>query len=374
MLKENISIVHFQPLEVYPPVMNVINSMVLQSFNAQVISTPCSYGSCFTNNNIELLRINRRFGNLLGRYFWYLQFAIQGFWNILKFRPNVILYYESYSVFPVFLYSFLFTDTRIFIHYHEYESLVERNAASGYSKFLFFLERSLIQKAVWVSQTNADRKLLFLAVHRNLNVNKFRIFPNFPSRNWIINGVSQQKKRDKELLRILYVGSLGMDTTYISEFLKWVEEQKGKVIFTIISQKIKPNVQALISNCNRIWVNQIENMSYQDLPSEICKHDIGVVLYSGHIPNFVYNVPNKVNEYLACGLNVWYSDVLISTRKFAQENPQYPLYSVDFSKGKELMGPEFSSEPFEFKHWHEDAVQPLIDSIKQAMNDSLNTF
>ena len=44
-------------------------------------------------------------------------------------------------------------------------------------------------------------------------------------------------------------------------------------------------------------------------------YHIGLTLYNGHIPNFVYNVPNKVFEYLACGLDVWYSKDLISTQK-----------------------------------------------------------
>jgi hypothetical protein len=38
-------------------------------------------------------------------------------------------------------------------------------------------------------------------------------------------------------------------------------------------------------------------------------------LYKGHIPNYIYNVPNKVYEYLACGLQVWYSKDLLTTEK-----------------------------------------------------------
>jgi hypothetical protein len=51
----------------------------------------------------------------------------------------------------------------------------------------------------------------------------------------------------------------------------------------------------------------------------LINYDIGVTIYNGHIPNYIYNVPNKILEYLACGLNVWYSSELISTQKFIEE-------------------------------------------------------
>lgn len=56
-------------------------------------------------------------------------------------------------------------------------------------------------------------------------------------------------------------------------------------------------------------------IDYYELPKELIKYDIGLVLYKGHIPNYIYNVPNKVYEYLACGLQVWYSKDLLTTDK-----------------------------------------------------------
>lgn len=46
-------------------------------------------------------------------------------------------------------------------------------------------------------------------------------------------------------------------------------------------------------------------INYSDLPGVIRAYDVGVILYNGHIANYVFNAPNKLFEYLACGLDVW---------------------------------------------------------------------
>jgi hypothetical protein len=366
-----LTIVHFQPVEGYPPVMNVIDSMVSEGVETNVISTNHRGGDWFVNSNSEVLRIGKSYGSVINRYLCYLQFAIIGFWKLLKFKPGAIMIYESYSVLPVFLYSIICPKVNLLIHYHEFESKAEKQRASGYSQFLFFLEKRLLSKAIWVSQTNIERKFKFQALFPQINEKQFRVFPNYPSENWVVKE-KNRKNENSDIVKFIHVGSLGIETTFVREFIEWIQMQEGRATLTVVSQNLEQAVIDLISQ--KHGVTLIRNIPYQELPEMIVKHHVGVVLYTGHVPNFIYNVPNKVNEYLACGLNVWYSDVLISTHEFAEENPQYPLYSVDFSKGEGLLTPEYSSEPFKFNHWHEDAVQPLIDSIKQAMDSSLNTF
>ena len=351
--------------------MNVIDSMVIESFETQIISTHHCGGDWFVNSYSEILRIGKAYGSVINRYLCYLQFAIIGFWKLLKFKPMVIMIYESYSVLPVFLYSIICPKVNLLIHYHEFVSKDEMRSASAYSQFLCFLENRLLSKAIWVSQTNLERKFKFQSLFPQMNEKQLRVFPNYPSDNWVVKG-KNRKNEDPDIVKFIHVGSLGIETTFVREFIEWIQMQNGRATLTVISQNLEQAVIDLISQ--KQWVTLIRDIPYQELPEMIVEHNVGVVLYKGHVPNFVYNVPNKVNEYLACGLNVWYSDVLISTQKFAAENPQYPLFSVDFSRGENLLAPEYSSESFEFKHWHEEAVQPLIDSIKQAMDSSLNTF
>jgi hypothetical protein len=55
------------------------------------------------------------------------------------------------------------------------------------------------------------------------------------------------------------------------------------------------------------------------------------VLYKGNTTNFVYNVPNKVFEYLRCGLRVWYPQEMMGLRHFAERHPG-PLRELQFSR------------------------------------------
>ena len=337
----------------------------------QVITTNHEGGNWFHPEKVIIFRLSSVFGSTLNRYSCYLQFAFLGLSKLLRFKPTHILYYETYSALPVFLYSILFPSVNLLIHYHEFESLTEKQSSTAYSKFLHLLEKRLLRKAIWVSLTNEERLQQFHELHPQLLKDQLNIFPNYPSKFWINQRLTKDTKTPA-VLKFIYVGSLGLETTYIREMIDWIQAKNGRATLTIVSQNAKKEVLDYLSE--KPWVKFIENIPYQELPNIICENHTGVVLYNGHSPNYIYNLPNKVNEYLACGLNVWYSDVLISTRKFAEENPSYPLFSVDFSMGKDLLAPNFSSEPFEFKHWHEEAVQPLIDSIKHAMDSSLNTF
>jgi hypothetical protein len=369
-VRKKLLIVHFQPVEGYPPVMNVINSMENEGFETVVFTTHQRGGDWFKNKNTVFHRLGKAFGTVQNRYFCYLQFGLIGFVKLLKFKPNAILMYESYSVLPVFLYSLISPKTFLFIHYHEFESKQEKQVASRYSKWLYYLERRLISKAIWVSQTNSDRILRFQELHPNLRDDQLRVFPNNPSRNWVEQGLHETPK-NTGILKFIHVGSLGMKTTHVESFIQWIQAQKGTATLTIVSQNIELEVEKLIENNQ--FVKLIRSVPYQELPTLIIEHHIGVVLYNGHIPNYIFNVPNKVNEYLACGLNVWFSDVLISTQNFAQENPGYPLFALDFSKGIQMDAPAISQEKFEFRHWHEDAVKPLIDALQTTLNDSVHT-
>jgi hypothetical protein len=72
-------------------------------------------------------------------------------------------------------------------------------------------------------------------------------------------------------------------------------------------------------------------VNYFKLPKVLVNYDMGLTLYKGHIPNYVFNVPNKVTEYLVCGLPVAYSKELISTQKFITEYQIANCVELDFS-------------------------------------------
>jgi hypothetical protein len=90
------------------------------------------------------------------------------------------------------------------------------------------------------------------------------------------------------------------------------------------------------------------------------------VLYTGHIPNYIYNIPNKVFEYLVCGLEVWYSNDLITTAKFQEDNKIENLKAVSF---KELTGIQKSkgSLPFLIYSFESKIIfEYLVNDLESA--------
>jgi hypothetical protein len=68
-------------------------------------------------------------------------------------------------------------------------------------------------------------------------------------------------------------------------------------------------------------------VDYYQLPMELVKFDVGLVLYKGTIPNHVYSVPNKVYEYLNCGLDVIIDQNIITTISLGIEQ----IHTVDYT-------------------------------------------
>ena len=139
--------------------------------------------------------------------------------------------------------------------------------------------------------------------------------PNMPPKS-LWNQYGQLKKTNTDgKIRLVHVGAADHKTMYIKEVLDWAKENSKKIELTFISHQLKKETKQLILNYCCSSINILNPIDYYELPKELIKYDIGLVLYKGHIPNYIYNVPNKVYEYLACGLQVWYSKDLLTTDK-----------------------------------------------------------
>jgi len=106
---------------------------------------------------------------------------------------------------------------------------------------------------------------------------------------------------------------------YVKEVLDWVNSNQELLELTIISHQLDKQTKDLIARYDTSAIKVIEPIDYYDLPKELVKYDTGLVLYKGHIPNYVYNVPNKVYEYLSCGLEVIVDQKLSTTIKLGIE-------------------------------------------------------
>ncbi len=263
-------------------------------------------------SNTKIYRFGTISSNPIKRYASYIWFNLMSSVLLLINKVDKITVFETLSIFPLWMVSKIFKRKECHIHFHEYMSKHERIASSVYMKFLFNLEDQLLKK-YQCSQTNEDRKRLFLIDKSFLKSEMVEVRPNMPPRSWWKQYGQFKKKCSDTLIKLLYLGACDNQTMYVKELLDWVNVNQGKIELTIISQQLDIQTRELIDFYNTPAIKLLEPIDYYELPKELIKYDVGLVLYKGHTPNFVYNVPNKVHEYLSCGLQVVVDQNLIST-------------------------------------------------------------
>ena len=333
MLKK-VAIIHFQPIEKYPPVMNFINTInELDNTNCTIYTTN-NYGNknWFKADKIFINRVGGSIkDNSLSRYWFYVKFNVITFFSLLLKKPTIVVGFETYSMLPITFYKKLFSKTKVHIHYHEYLSPQEIKKSSLYFKGLHNLEKKLFITCESISHTNDDRMKLFIKEYPFINPSKGIIAPNLPPSNWYDYAKSNKKENTTGITRLVHFGALSLETMYVEKVVEWVLAQRGLFTLDFYTDNITADARKLIEGLQNSPVRLHESVNYFDLPKFLIHYDIGLTLYNGHIPNYVYNVPNKVLEYLSCGLRVWYSSELISTQKFINENKILGCKSIDFT-------------------------------------------
>jgi hypothetical protein len=238
------------------------------------------------------------------------------------------MYYETYSVFPVWLYMKCFPATKLIIHYHEYSSPAELLKYSGYLRFLGTLENALWKKASWISHTNAKRLSLFQKEHDELRAEQLRVLSNYPPKSWY-EGITRRASRP-QVRKMVYAGALSLDTMYTEALCRWIVAQNGLYTLDIYSDNYTAEAANYLHELDSPLIKLRKAVSYYDLPQVLNQYEIGLVIYNGHIPNYVYNVPNKVFEYYACGLEIWCSKDMLSVIEFKQQEQIRSLRIIDF--------------------------------------------
>jgi hypothetical protein len=328
MLKK-LSILHFNILEKYPPAMNFILDVLSQKSEYRITVFTSVNSSPYNNkiyNGVKIFRLGSVSKKPLIRYASYILYNVLGTIILILERPATIVVYETWSILPAFVFSKIFKKSKIHIHYHEYISNPEKEAASVYLKFLFKFEKELL-KSITCSQTNEDRRALYLMDNPNLDPRNVSVYPNFPPKQWWSDYGQYKSYFKGGIIKLVYVGVLDSETMYLEEILTWVKSNSETLVLTLYSQQYSEKTNALIIKHSAPNIFLKPAINYYELPQELVKYDVGLVLYKGHIPNYVYNVPNKVYEYLSCGLNVLVGPKLISPTKLRL--PQIQI--IDFN-------------------------------------------
>lgn len=331
-----LAILHFQPLELYPPATNLIEYISSKEGKVQTriysMYSPSEQEE-YKNDKIRLYRKGKLKGanSKIGRLWQYCSYYFYTLYQLLKYKPTVVMYFETLSFLPVYIYCslnyMLGRKIRIFCHYHEYTSPQEYDGGMIMNRRLHTLEKKWYTKMEWISHTNIDRMRLFKTdVLLQNPVNTF-ILPNYPPATWFSTFRSEEISYP---VRFVYVGALGMNTMYIQEFMDWIEAHKGRFNWDIFSQQDGKEVLNFLKSKNIKYTKFKGHTSYKKLPNVLKDYDVGVILYKGHIPNYIYNIPNKLFEYLACGLDVWYPQEMTTCHMLINTQTRPKVISIDF--------------------------------------------
>jgi hypothetical protein len=362
-----LAVIHFSPIEMYPPVMNWLDYLAAQGENWDVrVFTLEDFGRPlpFTprSPDIKIYRpalVDRTPGSwrkkFLYAYLNYFFFYLATLLRLIVFRPDAILYYETQSSFPAIVYKRFFRKrVRLFIHYHEYVSPQEYAAGMALNRRGHSLEKKIYPRTEGISQTNAYRIQLFKQDNAGITLPEMYSLPNYPPAAWqeFRRGpgepgasaatepaastatepaaAASAATAPASSIKVVYVGALSLETMYVREFAQWVIAQHGRVSWDVYSDNFTPEAAEYLRTAGKDSIAFKAGVEYFDLPKILMGYDVGVVLYKGHIPNYIYNAPNKLFEYLACGLDVWFPKVMLGALDLVTHETFPKVVPLDF--------------------------------------------
>ena len=365
-----IVIIHYQPIELYPPAMNDLIFFSHSGNNKLTLYTTRSFVNVelFALENLKIKRLGYAGNkNLIFRYLNYFIFYMGTILHMLLTRPKKILYFETLSSFPVYVYKVILgIKCKIFIHYHEYTTQDEYQNSMKMNRWFHKKEKVLYPVAEWISHSNIERMNRFLADIKPVKkLDTTYILPNYPSKSWY----SPAKETIRLPLKIVYVGALSMDTMYTQEFASWVLDQQGKVTWDIYSWNVTQEAIQFFQSLNTEYITLHSALNYPDLKYVLPNYDVGIILYKGHIQNYIFNAPNKLFEYHICGLDVWFPDTITGSIGYVTDKTYPQIIAIDFLKLNEFDVLK-AIDRKNFQHLqnnysYEDALLPLTQKLLQ---------
>lgn len=332
-----LAIIHWFPVEYYPPVTNLMNCFAANAGLRIVAYTSHNVRQRppYTNAGCQLKRYKFPVPgqSRLIRLWRYIYFPLAVFWQLLWQRPQAILYFEPQSALPVVLYTFIARRCRILIHHHEYHDPHQFfRPGMRLVRIYHWLESKLIfKRAEWISQTNRNRTELFHRDFPELAPSRLKELPNLPPQHWFEtrnlawSGASAR-------LKLVYVGSLSKENTFISEIVDWIQSDAAKnSSLDIYSYNHSADVAQLFAKCSCERINfHSRGVSYEDLPNVLSNYHVGLILYKATTTNYVFNASNKLFEYLALGLDVWFPKQMLGVKPYARTDQAPRVVELDF--------------------------------------------
>lgn len=358
---QGLAIIHFNAIEQYPPVLNLIRYLETERISATVytVHAPDKFHKYQASGGIVIKRYGKYdYAGSIRRLLNYLVFYLRTFFALLLTRPSHIIYYETNSYLPAWLYTklraLLGKPVKVHCHYHEYTE--PRQYASGMkiTKLLHRLERKNYAFMSCITHTNQKRLALFQQ-DTGCIPEQLAVFPNYPPGDWYKATV---KDNIQLPVRLVYAGALSIQNMYVKDMVRFVSESNGKLTWDIYTQQTTDEAIEYIREVNSPHIQVKGIVSYFDLPEVLRQYDVGLILYNPDTLNYIYNETNKLFEYLSCGLSVWYSKDIkgIDPHQCTEFFPK--VLSVDFEKvSEDLIAQTIAAAPVrKIKYASEEAA------------------
>lgn len=344
-MKRRIAILHWLPAEMYPPLLNMTRYFAgTGKWELTLFTTANHLGRpAFEQPDVRIHRGSAP--GVLGRWrrLWaYAVWQLTTLARLLILRPDVVVYIEPQSSFPIYLLSFFRRRLPLFIHHHEYHEPKQfLRPGMTMARWFHRLEKSrLFPRAHWISQTNEDRLRLFLGDHPGVRPETGRVLPNYPPASWLA-GPNRAWERGGLPLRMVYVGSVSLRDTFIAEMVEWVTRQPpGSVELHIYAYNLDAETREFLIRNSSVAVRfHAEGIEYDDLPHVLRDYHVGLILYRARTLNYRFNASNKLFEYLACGLDVIFPSTMEGVKPYARSDGAPRVMEVDFETGEGLQMP-----------------------------------
>ena len=372
-MSKRLFIYHYNPIELFPPVVNFLNFAdvaLAPEWQVKVYTTypPDSVGLYHSSSRrIQIIRLGSGFskGKKWRNLISLIWFNLAGTFQLSLTRINALLYFETSSALPTIIGKLLLKKNfNLYIHYHEYMSPKDY-ARTRFQSYIQSKELLLYNKAQWVSHTNQKRMEMFLHdIHQPFLKNS-EIMPNYPPAEWITH--KNPSLRSVDVIRFVFVGSVAEQGSYIREFLTWLGGLKRDYTFDIFTQSETESLLRIIRECNVKGVRIRGYVNNSNLPDVLSSYHVGLILYKGIELNVIYSAPNKLFEYLACGLDVWVDTAIKGVEPYYTEKVFPKVVPVSFSNlhqydVEQLINREgFSYLPF--SESYEKEYKRLLDGI-----------
>ena len=335
---KKIAIIHWLPLEYYPPATNLLDYLSKNSKAQYVVfsSDNSKKRTPYFNDVVPIVRYPFPLSqeNIISRLWKYLLFNIGVLFRLTIFKPEKILYFEPHSAGVVYWYCRFFkTRPALLIHYHEYyePTQFKRQGMRLVNRYHQYERKFLYPKACWISQTNKKRVELFLRDCPEVNREILKVMPNYPPKSW--QKITEKQSSNRQPMKCVYIGSISLKDSFIREVCDWIINKQDKIAFDIYSYNIPKETVKYLLNLKQQSIRLFDlGIPYHEVPSVLSRYHIGLILHKGHNLNYVYNAPNKLFEYLACGLDVWFPKEMQGVYPYQRNDFLPKVISVDFTK------------------------------------------